>query len=130
MLATHTSARHTLPHQAGWLAGPSTKAKPHPNERRTLAGQDPLAGARGPPADRQGTEAGDQDPRSTRKPTLNPTKVRDHTEPNQNPPKSRDHSTPRSTPASPPTQQKRKIFLQHNAATTTKGLALCKRRSP
>ncbi|MED6237151.1 hypothetical protein ATANTOWER_019806 [Ataeniobius toweri] len=36
MPITHTPARHTPLHQVGRLASLSTKAKPHPNRRRTL----------------------------------------------------------------------------------------------
>ncbi|KAK5613476.1 hypothetical protein CRENBAI_021262 [Crenichthys baileyi] len=39
--ATHTPAWHTPPHQAGWPASPSTIAKSHPNQCRTVPGEDP-----------------------------------------------------------------------------------------
>ncbi|MEQ2243445.1 hypothetical protein ILYODFUR_007174, partial [Ilyodon furcidens] len=54
MPPTHTPARYTLLHQAGQPASPSTKARPHPNQHRTLPSQDPLAGAQAP---KPGTES-------------------------------------------------------------------------
>ncbi|MEQ2257078.1 hypothetical protein ILYODFUR_030796 [Ilyodon furcidens] len=38
--ATHTPTQHSQLQQAGQPASPSTKAKPHTNQRRTLPGQD------------------------------------------------------------------------------------------